>query len=204
MATPLFDDCSVRFSRKIGDAVASASTAGNILSANERTEYINQAANELFRKYWEAVAGNIERFIEIFPELHKTASVTTDIHGIVSLSASGTYDFFKIIDGHSSQYIRFLDKALWLTVYGSENSLYVPSTDRFYGFELSGSLRFLPAASFNAQAVTIAYIKRPVDPTNGNALTQGGTYDLPFYSIWNEEIAEIAYQIWRTNQQEGR
>lgn len=205
MASPKLDAINVQFSRKIGDAVASASTAGNILSAAERDTYINLALNEVFRKYWELVQGNSEKFLEIFPELHKSLQVTTTAGGTFVLAAANSYDFFKMIDAYtvtSPKYIKFLEKTLRTVVVTGANTLYTPSADHLVGFEIEGTLEFYPAASFNAQNVKINYIRRPVDPANGNAFSNGGTNDIPFYSIWSEEIAETAYRIWRTNQQE--
>lgn len=205
--SPKFDSCSVQFAKKIGDAVATAATAGNILSVAERETYLNLALNEVFRKYWAGVQGDTEKFLEIFPELHKSIQVTSTAGGLYVLAAATTFDFFKMIDGYtvtSPKYIKFLKKTLRTIVITGTNSLYVPSATHFIGFEIEGTLEFYPAASFNAQNVKINYIRKPVNPTTGNAFVNADTSDIPFNAIWSEEIAETAYQIWRTNQQEGR
>lgn len=205
MAMEKFKAAQLAFARKIGDAVTLASDAGNILSATERDTYINLALNELFRKYWAGVQGDSKKFLEIFPELLKSLQITTTAGGIFTLAAANTYDFFKIIDAYTvsgSSYIKFLEKTKRTIVITQANLNYVPSTSNFLAFEVEGILEFYPASSFNAQNVRINYIRRPVDPSTGSEFSNGGSNDIPFYAIWIEEIAEIAYQLWKTNQQE--
>ena len=207
MPSPKMDLINVQFSKKIGDAVSAASTAGEILSAAERDAYINLALNEVFRKYWESAQGNSEKFLEIFTELHKPIEIATTAAGLYTLAAENTFDFFKMIDAYTvitPKYIKFLKKTLRTVVITGTNELYVPSTTHFIGFEVEGVLEFYPTTSFDIQDVKINYIRKPVDPSTGAAFTNTGTNDIPFNNIWNEEIAETAYQLWKMNQQEGR
>ena len=207
MPSPKFDAIQIQFSRKIGDPVSTAATAGAFASVAVRNAYVNLALEEVFRKYWEGVMGNSEAFLEIFPELHKSIQKTTSAGGTYTLAATDTFDFFKIIDAYTvstPKYIKFLKKHLRTVVITGVSSLYTPSTDHFIGFEIEGVLEFYPASSFNAQNVRINYIRKPVDPSSGAAFSNGGTNDIPFNSIWSEEIAETAYLIWKRNQQEGR
>lgn len=275
MASPKFDAISVQFSKKIADTVATAATAGTILTVAERETYINLALNEVFRKYWAGVQGDSKKFLEIFPELLRSFQITTISTGtfnlalplvpltgtidptastsvtgvntlfltelevgdrilvtgltrIVATIVSNTsltvtqaftdvandtspekyasvYDFFKMIDAYtvtSPKYIKFLDKTLRTVVITGTNNLYTPSATHLIGFELEGTLEFYPAASFNAQKVKINYIRKPVNPTTGEAFVNGDTRDIPFNAIWSEEIAETAFRIWQQNTQE--
>lgn len=207
MPSPKFDAIQVQFSRKAGDPVSTAATAGKFLSIAVRNSYVNLALEEVFRKYWEGVLGDTDKFLEIFPELHKSVQKNTTAGGTYVLAGADTHDFFKIIDAYtvsSPKYIKFLKKTLRTIVLTGVSPLYTPSTTHFIGFEIQGTLEFYPASSFDVIAVMINYIRKPVDPANGNAFSNGGTNDIPFNSIWSEEIAETAYLIWKKNQQEGR
>ena len=86
MASPKFDAISVQFSKKIADTVATAATAGTILTVAERETYINLALNEVFRKYWAGVQGDSKKFLEIFPELLRSFQITTISTGTFNLA----------------------------------------------------------------------------------------------------------------------
>lgn len=197
-----FDACNISFSKAIGDVVAAAGTSGNKLTDDERDGYINRALNKLFTEYWTAVKGRTEAFIDIFPELLRDVPITTTAGGIFVLAASGTYDFFKLHSAYkSTQIIKCLDKTLKAIVVTSNNELYTPSTSNFIAIEIEGTIAFYPAASFNAQAVNIQYVRRPIDIT-GAAFTNGGTYDHPFNANWNDTIVSIALELFKQDTQE--
>lgn len=205
MPSPKFDTLNISFSKIIGDVVAAAGTSGSILSDDERDGYINRALNELFRKYWEGVQGDHKRFIEVFPELFKSQDITTTAGGTYALAAANTYDFFKAVDGIlSSSLVKFLDKSLFAVVKTNSNQMYLASTTNLLAFEIQGTITFLPAASFNAQTVTLNFIRRPVDPSTGSGFTNGGTNDHPFNAVWHEEILKIALQLFLIDTQEMR
>ncbi len=202
MATPKFDRISVETSRRIGDVVASAATAGKTMTANERTAYVNKALLKLFNREWKKVDGNNTVFIEIFPELMRDDTITTTAGGEYTPSA-GNNDayFFKIIDGgKSSVYIKALDKILYRTVKLGISDLYTPSSTNLFVFEIEGVLKFLPSASFISQSVDISFIRQPIQ-SDGNFIVRSTGEDSPFYDQWNSEIAEIAEQLIRTDRQ---
>lgn len=208
MATPLFDDVSIEFAKAIGDYIASmtAATEGNKLTAAERNGIVNKALSELFRQTWQQVGGNAEAFIEIFPELLVERQITTSAGGTYTV-ANPNLDFNKIVDARKntgSVFITALPKTLRQIVITSKHPHYVPSAAKPYVFEISKVLEFYPASEYNAQTVYISFIKVPVDPTTGAVLTQGGSYDSPFYAHWHRAIVEIAKQIYLDmSQQKG-
>lgn len=204
MASPIFDDYSMRLAKGIADPVATAATNGTILTALSRDEYVNKAMMELIRKYWELVKGDIESFIDLFPELVGTDSITTDANGIYAITSTKIRDFFKIINAtKSTTYIKTLPKHLFTVIKTSRFDDMAPDSDNPVVIEIDKSLYFFPAADFNAKAVSVYYLKMPLNPTDGTALTNAGTYDSPFYSIWGEEIVNTAIEIFRKDTQRG-
>ena len=198
-----FDACSLSFSKAIGDVVTSVTASGNKLTDDERDGYINRAMNKLFTEYWTAVKGNTEAFIDIFPELLRDVQVATTAGGLYVLAASGTYDFFKLHSAYkSTQIIKCVDKTLKAIVVTSNNELYTPSTSNFIAIEIEGTIAFYPAASFNAQAVNIQYVRRPVLSTTGGAFFNDGTVDIPFNANWNDTIVSIALELYKQDTQE--
>jgi len=205
MPSPKFDSLNVSFSKVIGDVVISASTNGMILSNAERDGYINRALDELFRKSWEGVQGDSKQFIEIFPELYKSQTITTTADGTYTLAANNTFDFFKAVDGIlDTSLIKFLKKSLYAIVKTNSNQMYLASPTNLLAFEIQGTISFFPASSFNAKTVILNYIRRPVDPSTGSGFTNGGTNDHPFNAIWHSEILKIALQLFLIDTQEMR
>ncbi len=202
MATPKFDKISVEVSRRVGDPVVSAPTAGTFMTAAERNAYVSKALMKLFNEVWASVGGNNSAFIELFPELMRDDTITTTPGGEYTPSAgNGDAYFFKIIDGaKSSTYIKALDKVLYRTVKLGVSDLYTPSSTNLFVFEIEGVLKFLPASSFNAQSVDISFIRQPIQ-SDGNFIVQSSGEDSPFYDQWNSKIAEIAELLIKTDRQ---
>lgn len=202
MASANFDAINVELSRRIGDPVATAGTAGKVLTSAERDAYVNKAMQKLVADVLLGLNGNNEAFIEIFPELVVPRTFTTTAGGTYVIAGSSNADFFKLIDGFlSTVYIKVLPKHLYNIVKLGINDLYVPSASNLFAFELAGTLYFLPASSFNAQSVTMNFIKRPVH-TDGSFYSAGDSGgDIPFYPHWNSKIAEIAEELVRIDRQ---
>jgi hypothetical protein len=206
MPSPKFDSTSIALSKLLGDPVSSAASNGTWLTASVREAVLNEALQEFFRQHWTAVQGDVKLFAELFPENLRVVAITTTSVGkytIATASPSFTYDLFKVVDGTlSTQLIRFLNQVYYNTVITGANTELTPSTSNFLAFQMGGELTFLPAASFNAQSVTIAYIRKPVFPSTGGSFTAAGTYDIPFAEIWINEIAALAEEIYKNYNQE--
>ena len=203
MATPKFDLISVQTSQLIGDPVSAASSAGAILTANERTALVNRAMFKLFDEGWGISKGDIAEFLDLFPELLTSQAVTTDANGEYTINSTVMRDLFVVVSGLlSTTYIKTLPRHYFTIVKASKFDDFTPDSSNPVVFEISGKLSFFPSASFNAQSVTVYYIKVPLNPTDGSFLTQGGTYDSPFSDQWDSKIAEIALDIYRSEAQE--
>jgi hypothetical protein len=203
MATAKFDRLSVSFAARIADPVASASTAGVILTANERTSYINRALHELFKKYWVMVQGDKEAFTKIFPELIKPRVVSiTDTHQYAI--ASPNLDYYTIIDAHAEGvYTRVLPGVLFNTVRTSKLIQYTPTAAKPAIIEMDKVLYVFPTNLITiGLSFTLNIIVQPLNPTDGSFLTQGGDYDSPFMDAWNEEIVNIATEMFLQDTQE--
>ena len=207
MATPNFDSISVIVSRLAGDPVVSASTAGTFMTAAERNAYVNKALNQFFAQMWRELNFDFKAMVRAFPELGKiTSGATTTAAGIYDIAASASYqDYFKLIDSYKTSgnnHIRVMPKELYITALLGTNELYTPSSTNMMVFELADGLHFLPTASFVSAGITLHYIQAPLDPTSGNFITQGGSYDSPFYTHWDAVIADIAANMIKMDRQE--
>ncbi|MGV8131550.1 MAG: hypothetical protein ACP5N7_05625 [Candidatus Pacearchaeota archaeon] len=207
MPSPKFDKLQVYFSQKIGDPVSTASTTTPTSNTTKETRdiYINRAMMKLFNDTWVQSQGNVEKFIEIFPELYKIMEVTTNSSGIVTSLPAGFSNYFVTIEGERDTdklRVKFVEKVLYQTVKNNENKQYLPSATNLFGFEISKQFKFFPATEFNAKKVNLAIIIMPLT-TAGAAFVNGGTEDIPFTDHWYELITELALQIWKEDNQGG-
>ena len=207
MPTPKFDFLSIELSKRIGDPITTADQDGVALSASARNSIINKALLELFKTYWK---GNIDDFIGLFPELTVKRTITTNSNGLYTI-ASPNLDYFDFVSGLWGGHLRTNDvtpiiqrkpRSFYTAVKANFVKQLIPSPTNMFCFELGGVMEFLPSSSFNAQNADILIIKQPIDPTTGGFLTQGGTYDSPYYPIWHGEILSIAEQLFKTEAQE--
>jgi len=201
--TPKLDKISVEFSNRIADPVASATTAGKILTVAERTSFVNKGLHALFNEGWNQVQGNKKEFIKLFPELLEDDTIQTANDGTYSISATKIRDFYCAISGLKlSTLITVLSKELFTIVKSGRYEDYVPTSADPVMFDIQNTLSFFPEADFHEQNVTVYYIKLPLNPTDGSFFTQGGTYDSPFADKWNSKIADLAEQIYKAETQE--
>lgn len=203
MAMEKFSRISVELSQRIADSVTNATDAGEALTADQRTALVNEAMFKLFEEGWTAVRGDIASFIELFPELVTTATITTAADGTFTI-ASPLLDLHTVISGlKSTTYIKTLPKHLYPIVKANKFDDYAPTASNPVMFDISGKLHFFPASEYNLQSVTIEYIKVPLLPTTGGFLIlTAGTVDSPFSDKWNSRIAALAEDIYRTIAQE--
>jgi hypothetical protein len=207
MPSPRFDALNVYFSKKIGDPVASAATTTPTsgLTDDERDVYLNRAMMKLFNMKWNEVLGDVEKFIQLFPELYIPMPLTANSGGVVAPGLpSGYLNYKRPVEGYlpSGTRIKFVENILYPTVRNSKHKHYLPSTTNLFGFEIGGNFEFFPKAPFNSQTFTIMIIKLPLQST-GAVFTNGGAEDIPFYPDWDELIVETALQIWREDNQGG-
>lgn len=210
MATPNINTISLNFAQRINDSRTSAGvefTAGTengvVLTALQRMTYINEAMLELIRNSWEElsrVTGREEhlkeKFCELFPELVDNRTIT--FAGGAYTIANPNLDFFELLGARITP-----DNIC--AVVGSKHLFQIYKTGKIpqkagsatepLVVEISKQLIVFPSA-FNASAAEITILKLPVNPTDGSYLTQGGSYDSPFYQIWNTKIAQIAEQLY--------
>lgn len=204
MSTPNFDLISLELAQRINDSVVAANNDGTTLTADQRTSFVNKALHKLFNDMWIGVRGDKKKFLEIFPELSSDNLITTTSAGIYTV-ASPILDFFTIIDGLKSSgniYIPAIDDYYWNVVKSGMNEDYTYTANEPAVIEHNRILNFFPASDYNAKAVTINYIKMPLDPLTGGFLTQGGATDSPYYPHWNSKIAEIAEELFRISAQD--
>jgi len=199
MATPKFDRISVEFAQRISDPVTTAATAGNVLTADQRTSYVNKALHKLVNDVKTGLQGNLERFADIFPELVDNRVITLTA-GSIYVLANPNLDFLGLIAltfTTNSVPAEILPASRYGVVAGAKIPQMAGTAAKPIIIELNKTLYAFPAASFVSAGATITIIKQPLNPTDGSFLTQGGTYDSPFYDTWNSKIAEIAEQLWR-------
>lgn len=204
MATPKFDRMSVALSRLIADPVSAAGDAGSVLTANERNLYISRAMLLLFNEIWVKSGGDVFLFAGICPELLREQAVTTTSGGTYSIiGGSNMRDYYAMVSGIISTTYIGLKPAGWLHLYKSSyNADIIPTAADPVMIEAEGIVYFFPAASFNAQSVTLQFVKQPVEPSNGNLLSQNGTTDSPFKDHWEDKIINIAQQLFLKEAQE--
>jgi len=193
----------VELSRRIGDAVALASTNGKVLTADERSAYVNKSLQELFRMYWDKTNGDKELFARIFPELLVMKSILIDVNGKYAVDVLPTANYFRLIDGvrnSDSQYVKSLPDTFYNIVSTGINDLYTASAKNLIAIEYGRTLYFFPVLEFATKTVTINYLTSPLKE-DGTLITQGGNEDSPFNYHWNSEIAAIAEKLVRTDRQ---
>lgn len=202
MSTPNIDFISVNFSQKVADPVATGSTDGKLLTSVARQSYINRAMFKLFETYWTQANGDSKRFIEMFPELVH-ADYFNCTNDIISMTQSGGYDFFKIIGCNNTTTGKdIIIKST--TEYAMISAGTIPqltgSSTNILVFQLNQQLIFFSGKTLTQVAVT--YIKMPVSPVDGSFLVEGGSFDSPFFPVWNERLADIALDIFKADAQQ--
>jgi len=199
--TPKIDIISVEMSRKVGHPVNNATDDTDSLKSIERMSYINKAMFKMINDVWMKLKGDTEVFVNMFPELIVKTSALTLSSGNYTI-ISPYLDFFKLIDGKTEAdvYIKRWHETLFMVAETGKNLNYIATASDPSVIQLKNMLYFYPKNS--TFTPTILYIKVPVNPTSGNYLTQGGQYDSPFFDHRNEEISQIAADLFLQDAQE--
>lgn len=200
---------SIELGRRLGDPPTSDSAAngGTWLTAAVRNAYVNKGLNKFWSDMLGSVKGDIQQFVNIFPELLSAATELTLSSGKFIIS-SGTpttaKDMWRVWQGYlktTLYQIKIYPEDMYSSLMSGENLDFVATARHPAVIQVAGTLQFFPQNS--TFTPTIVYIKLPIDPSNGGLLTQGGTYDSPFGSQWNSQIAETAQKLFLIDHQKG-
>lgn len=210
MATPKLDNISLHFSRRINDSKTSANVEfttgqedGKTLSALQRMEYINEAMFKLMGMIWKVIQGDKAKFVQIFPELVRDMNITLSSGGTEAKYqiANPNLDFWHllegvlIIDASTKRYAEIAPKHLFQAItYGA---IQFRATDEFPKvIEMEREINAFPVATYSGKSAIFTIITQPLNPTNGAFLTQAGSYDSPFYDNWNDQIIDLAVELF--------
>lgn len=223
MATPKFDECSIELSKRLLDPATTAAADGADITADERTNLINRALLKLFNDIWVSVGGNIDKFVQICPELLKTTAALTfaveETTDTVGMPAGVTYakinayeiaspylDLKEIYAARQADRVKIsvypTDK---YTLLITEDGYYLHTTEKMGMVKSGNKLYLFPktyAAGANIVNVKVQYVGLPINPTTGVLLTQGGNYDSPFGYEWQDKIVSIAQEFYNKESAE--
>jgi len=205
MPSPKFNKVALLFMEMINDPTTEAGSplivvAGKQLTSVAKIEgFVNRAMLKFFSDTLLQTQGNLEAYGKIFPELIKVMIPTTTAGGVYTLAAS-YLDYFNVVGSglrtSDSKIIRFIEESLTNELLAGTIEEYTPAADNLFFYENAGAFTFLPASEFNAKALSIFYLAKPVDPATGNPFTSGGTNDIQYKDHWVTQIAEIAKEIY--------
>jgi len=216
VTTPKIDAIITEFGRRI--AMQVTITAGaladydTIMTKEVYMSYVNRAMLKLFNDIWVSVGGDKGKFMQIFPELFKTASTIscssyTVIMGTPTLTwtkATPYLDIFIITDVINitdSKKVKMQEQLMYTQIIAKAYPQYTPSTTNQLGVYAQNKLTLFCDSAVTKSCLLI-YIALPIDPATGSSLTQNGTYDSPFSEQWNGKIAEIAEQLFKIDSQQ--
>lgn len=184
MASPNFDDLSVRFSRIIEDPVATASTDGDAFTSAFRSHCINQGIRRLLR-FW-AINGPEDAIREylnteaqsMVASVKTLSSWTGGIHAIVSA--------YNVTD----EQLLYQEPNDFREELLSSNNVFIQAG--------SGQQKFIVnAAQFQlfggtaTSSVRLTYVKQHTD------LSAGGSSDIAIPSqYWNDVLDAAAMYFW--------
>jgi hypothetical protein len=209
MATPKFDRCCIELVKRIPDQFKVPFVAGTgvmpdcyMIKAVNIIDYINRGMQELFNTYWKLVAGDVQRFIGIFPELNKLSAAVPLVNGNYVFSTP-YMDFYKIVGAVTAtgnKFIKVKDEYLYTVYLSEEYNALKPDENNPAIIQVNKMLAVFPQ-SFTGQ-IKFHYIAVPLDPSTGGFIEQNGGTDSPFFDHWNKEIVDNAYlkYLEETNQ----
>jgi hypothetical protein len=217
MATPRIDRIVTAFCDRIGDPATFSTGAlqgGNVITtAAAIMSYINRAMLELFRSRWEAVRGDKQKFIEIFPELLKVRTVNFTYSSPPAntsyVIANPNLDYLTIVDATygSTYYFTVFPATEYNTIRFGRHEHRTPTESNPGIIDSQRTLYMFPTGINSAGGLTgvnISIIVLPLDPTTGGLLAQNGSYDSPYYDHWNDEIVRIAEELYQKDRQNRR
>lgn len=211
--TPKFDRIASDFVRRIPEQFKTAFTpgSGNLpdtysLKKEVIINYVNRALQELFNQYWTALQGNYKKFITMFPELAFRTPNKVKFNGQGYYDIANPYlDFYRLINGMTEgtkKYVKQWDNHIYHLAITGEYAEYTATNENPALIQIANGLAVFPQDLNTAlsgpslKELRLLYVKYPVDPTNGNFLTQNGDHDSPYFDHWNKQIADIAYLMY--------
>jgi hypothetical protein len=203
MATPRFNKVALLFMEMINDPTSESVgvvLGGKQLLTTAKIEgFVNRAMLKFFSDTLLQTQGNLESYGKVFPELIKVMTPITSAGGLYTLAAN-YLDYFNVVGSGlrtpDSKIIRFIDESLTNELLAGTIEEFTPAADNLFFYENAGSFTFLPASEFNAIALSIFYLAKPVDFATGNPFTSGGTNDIQYKDHWVTQIAEIAKELY--------
>jgi hypothetical protein len=208
MPTVKFDTILQEFSKRIGDRLASAFTPGGgafpegtVLAAVDAIAYVNKALHAYHGAIWESVQGDVQAFARYFPEMVTPPVTITFTAGLYTV-ANPNLNYFKIFGAYKSSttIIRLEDENALPALFTGNYPLHPPTADKPILVAVRDKMYIFPNSETSAN---ILFVTQPSNPTNGQFLTQNGTYDSPFYDSRNHVIATMAEQLYWNEKKPG-
>jgi hypothetical protein len=215
MATTKLDMLAQRFMQQIQDPIVHDPITQNLLPGNiirtilEIQNYCGNACLKYVKNIWGMAKGDRNLFISFIPELFKTQTIQfpNNTAEIDMTQAVLFKDFFDCLDSYNGT----IPIEIWNPVHLTDA---LTNNDPFYaGSALRPGLIYqkpylylFPASLSGATGypVSLNYIALPIDPSTGDFLVIDGNTDIPFSYDHIQEIADIAVQLYRTDDAEAQ
>ena len=178
MASPLYDGLSVELSKRLDDAVAAASSSGDVWSTTQRDIPLNFACKTLMTKY------GAEEDTDFFRSLIESEGQAMTSNEIALSSYTG--GVFKILSARNGTTVVKPLPQDWVDDIASIESMpwYNATTTNQYYYEESGNLVNVGGGA--TDTITLRYVKNWSDLTASNAT------DIPVPSQYFAEILDVA------------
>ncbi len=209
--TPRIDRCCVEFLKRVPDQFRTAFSPGtgqalphgHMIKAENIIDYVNRGMQDLFNQFWQMAAGDVKKFIGLFPELVSPLSAAVTLTGGNYTIASPYLNFYKLIGAVKSSdnaFIKVKDEYLYTVYLSQKYDDLTPTEDNPAIIQIGQMLAVFPQ-TLSGQ-IKFHYIKAPILSTTGGFLIQNGSEDSPFFDHWNKQIVDNAYlkYLEETNQ----
>ncbi len=201
MATLQFDLIAVDFVGRIPTTFKTSFTAGNlmgsdgtfVLTKDQVVNFVNRALQKFFNDSWKLLG---KKIIEVFPELSKYSAALTLTSGNYT-RITPHLDLYKILGAvgvTGNKYIRPVMDDKYTLYLSKKYDEFIPTNDAPAIIQVTDLLAVFPQTF--AENIQFNYVRTPVDPITGEFIIQDTGEDSPYYSHWNHNIADIAYQMY--------
>ena len=185
MASPNFDALNIRVSKLVGDAISTATTAGDKWSSGQRDNWLNAACR---RMYDEAIANDDQNYLRGYINTESqtlSASVKT-----LSSWTGGVGRIFQAYNTTDEEIVRPRTNDLEQEILNG-NNIYINSGTNAQYYTLNNATFKLHGGTATS-AVQLTYAKLHTDLAANDA---GGAGDFVFPSQYFERILEEAYVV---------
>lgn len=184
MASPNWDQLSIDLSKKIGDAVAAATTSGDTYTSAERDLFLNKAHRRWLLKQveeqnWNALRGYMNREAKTLS--NNVLALSSWTGGVAAILSA-----FNVTD---SLYVRRLPDGYDGVASAGLNIYYTPSTTNQFWKQEGSVFRLLDGGTTTGDSIRLEYIKQH---TNLAANDAGGNGDTLVPSQYFDEILDLA------------